>query len=65
MQDYAEAVAAARSDHPDDQHVVPQFEGEREHVASVTCWCEPRLDRAPRPALGDGRIWIHERRPQA
>lgn len=40
-------------------HVVPAFEGERAHEASVLCWCDPRPDDQ------DPRLWIHHRRAEA
>lgn len=46
-------------DSPEDVHVLPVFPGEREHPASIDCWCGPRRD-AEEP-----RLVIHERRAQA
>jgi hypothetical protein len=40
-------------------HVLPVFEGERTHEASVLCWCNPR------PDAKDPRLWIHHRRAEA
>lgn len=40
-------------------HVVPCFEGEREHVESTGCWC------APVPDTVDARVIVHNRRATA
>ena len=53
-----------RSDQQTDVHVIPHFANEREHAASVACWCEPRIDRYPAPKSG-GRVWVHNRREVA
>lgn len=42
-----------------DQHVIPKFPGERQHAASVLCWCRPRRDEE------DPRVVVHDRRAEA
>lgn len=40
-----------------DLHVMPlpAFEGDRVHVASVSCWCTPHRDRV------HSRVLVHDR----
>lgn len=59
LEDEGHSPTCRSRDQPDDVHVLPVFPGEREHPASVDCWCGPRRD------VEEPRLVIHERRAQA
>lgn len=42
-----------------DQHVVPFFRDDPEHVANERCWCHPTVDFTD--VLTGRRVWIHYR----
>ena len=46
-------------EHSNMAHVIPEFPGEREHEASVLCWCRPRRDEE------DPRLVVHDRMAEA
>jgi len=41
----------------DEIHILPDFEGEKKHEASVKCWCEPEIVEV----VNGRKIWVHKR----
>jgi hypothetical protein len=39
-------------------HVLPSFQGEREHDADRECWCDPEINFV---AENGARVWLHHR----
>lgn len=53
------SVAVVGPDSCHDLHVVPEFEGEREHETTIACWCSPVRDRE------QPLVIVHHRRAEA